>query len=192
MNKRYGFIIDQERCIGCDACTVACEMEHKIEKGYIKVDTQDSELKDDPHGKFPELQIRWLPKLCNHCKNPPCLDSCPEDAIYKRDDGIVIINELNCTGCKTCVEICPYGAININAKKNKAEKCDLCGNRVDQGLEPFCVICCEGQAIYFGDFNDPESDLSKIIAERDHFRLKPELGTGPSIYYLPPMKKRKL
>ncbi|MFO7796160.1 MAG: 4Fe-4S dicluster domain-containing protein [Promethearchaeati archaeon] len=192
MSKRFGFVIDQERCIGCDACTVACRIEHNADVGFIIVDTTDSALKDVPSGNFPNLRISWIPKLCNHCENPPCLKACPVNAIYKREDGIVIIDDDLCDGCRTCVDACPYGVIYFNEKESLAEKCNLCAHRIDQGLEPFCVICCEGQAIYFGDFNDSNSKVSRIISEKEVFRLKEDLGTNPIIYYVPPMEKREL
>lgn len=192
MSKRYGFIIDQERCIGCDCCTVACRLEHDADVGYITVDTEDSELKDVPKGQFPDLRMSWIPKLCNHCENPPCLNACPVDAIYKREDGIVIIDKDLCDGCRACVDACPYGIIYFNEDEDLAEKCNLCAHRIDQGLGPFCAICCEGQAIYFGDFNDPNDNVYKMLSERDLFRLKEDLGTGPIVYYAPPMEKREL
>jgi tetrathionate reductase subunit B len=192
MRKRYGFVIDQERCIGCDCCTVACRLEHNADMGYITVYTENSDLRDDPNGNFPDLHISWIPKLCNHCEHPPCLKACPVEAIYKREDGIVIIDEDLCDGCRACVEACPYGIIYFNENETLAEKCNLCAHRIDKGLEPFCAVCCEGQAIYFGDFNDPNSKVSKWKERDGIFRLKEELGTNPIVYYTPPMEKREL
>ncbi|MBD3198293.1 MAG: 4Fe-4S dicluster domain-containing protein [Candidatus Lokiarchaeota archaeon] len=192
MTKRYGMVIDQERCIGCDACTVACRLEHDSPQGFIKVFTQTSDTKDVPSGDFPDLKLVWIPKLCNHCENAPCIDSCPEGALVKREDGIVISDKELCTGCKSCIDACPYNVIYFNEKTNIAEKCNLCAHRIDNSLEPFCAICCEGQAIYFGDLNDPHSKVSQIIAKKDTFQLKPELRTNPIIFYSPPKKKRKL
>lgn len=191
MSKRYGLLIDQERCIGCDACTVACKIENKGRFGYIKVITQDGPQKDVPSGVFPELKLIFKPILCNHCEFPPCVEACPVDAIRKRDDGIVIIDEISCTGCKSCSEVCPYDVIYFK-ENDIAQKCNLCASRIDEGLEPFCVLCCEGQAIFFGDLNDPNSSISKKITSGNSFRLKPEKGTHPAIYYLPPMPKREL
>jgi Fe-S-cluster-containing dehydrogenase component len=120
------------------------------------------------------------------------MDACPLDAIEKRADGIVIIDEQLCDGCKACVSACPYNAIAFNEESGIAQKCNLCAHRIDKGLEPFCALCCEGQAIYFGDFNDPSSRVSNLLKENNLFRLKEDLGTNPIIYYSPPMKKRDL
>ncbi|GAH35318.1 unnamed protein product [marine sediment metagenome] len=148
--------------------------------------------KDTPKGVFPNLTLSFLPKLCNHCLNPPCVDVCPVDALQKRDDGPVLLNQDVCTLCKACATACPYEVIYINEKEGIAEKCNLCAHRIDEGLEPFCVICCEGQALHFGDLGDPTSKVSQLISTRENFQLKPEEGTSPSVFYCPPKQKRSL
>ena len=192
MGKRLGIAVDQERCIGCQACTIACKIENNSTDYWINVETQGSETKDTPIGKFPDLELKFLPKLCNHCENPPCVESCPVNALKKRDDGIVVLDQEPCTLCKACLDACPYGIIVLNEQDNIAEKCNLCVHRIDQGLEPFCVICCEGQALYFGDLNDPDSKISKQISKRKTFILKPEEKTNPKVYYIPPRPKKRL
>jgi len=192
VNKHYVMVIDQERCIGCEACTVACKNENNGMQGHIRVSTLDTPQKDTPAGVFPDLRMIFLPALCNHCESPPCADACPLEAITKEDTGAVILDETACDGCRTCLDACPYGAIVINAKKDKAEKCNFCSHRIIEGLEPFCLICCEGQAIHFGDLNDPESSVSEILKAGNGYRLKPEEGTEPSVYYLPPKEPRGL
>lgn len=191
-SKRLGMVVDKERCIGCEACSVACRIENNSTDFWIRVETEGSFDKDTPEGQFPDLTMNFIPKLCNHCENPPCVESCPVDAIQKRDDGLVILDQELCTGCKACLDACPYDAIIFNENNTLAEKCNLCVHRVDQGLEPFCVICCEGQALHFGDLNDLNSIVSKLISENNAFQLKPENGTKPKVYYLPPKPKRKL
>jgi Fe-S-cluster-containing dehydrogenase component len=185
-------VIDQERCIGCEACTVACKNETQGVQGYIRVSTLDAPRKDTPAGIFPNLRMIFRPALCNHCEHPPCVSACPLEAITKEDNGVVILDEKTCDGCQTCLNACPYGAIVFNNNKDKAEKCNLCRHRIAEGLEPFCVICCEGQAISFGDMNDPASNVSILLAAGNAYRLKLEQGTEPSVYYLPPKEPRGL
>ncbi len=191
-NKRLGMVIDQERCIGCEACSISCKIENNATDYWIKVETQGGADKDTPRGRFPNLTMEFLPKLCNHCENPPCVDSCPEDAIQKRNDGIVILDQELCSGCQACLTACPFNVIIFNENKNVAEKCHFCAHRVDQGLEPFCLICCEGQAIHFGDLNDTNSVVSKLISGNNIFQLKTEEGTAPNVYYSPPRPKKRL
>ena len=190
--KRLGMVVDQERCIGCQACSIACKLENNSTGYWINVETQGSDIKDTPIGKFPDLELNFLPKLCNHCENPPCVDSCPVDALQKRDDGIVILNQETCNLCKACLDACPYGIIVLNENEQVVEKCNLCVHRIDQGLQPFCVICCEGQALYFGDLNDQNSNVSKLTSEKKAFVLKPEEKTNPNVYYIPPRAKKRL
>ena len=192
MIKRLGMVIDQERCIGCEACSIACRIENQTSHFWIQVETQGGDQKDTPKGKFPDLEINFLPHLCNHCDNPPCVDSCPTSALIKREDGPVILDKELCNGCKACISACPYDVIIFDEENSIIEKCNLCVNRIDQGLEPFCVICCEGKALFFGDLNDPTNKLSELISRKGVFQLKPEEKTNPLIYYCPPRPKRRL
>jgi Fe-S-cluster-containing dehydrogenase component len=191
-SKKLAMVIDQERCIGCEACSIACKIENNTTDYWIKVETQGGAVKDTPGGNFPNLTMDFLPKLCNHCENPPCVDSCPEGALQKRDDGIVILDQEVCNGCQSCLTACPYNIIIFNDDNDLAEKCNFCVHRVNQGLEPFCVICCEGQAMYFGDLNDPNSKVSKYMSGKDFFQLKLEEKTSPKVSYIPPRPKRRL
>lgn len=188
MSKRYALVIDQERCLGCEACTVACKIENNSATYWIRVETQKSINKDTPEGRFPDLKMTFLPRLCMHCDNPPCVEVCPAEAIVKNEDGLVILDEQKCDGCQACLEICPHDAIQYSAEKETAEKCNMCSHRIEEGLEPFCVVCCEGQAMFFGDLNDPASLVSQVIAEREVFQLDP----GASVYYCPPRPHREL
>ena len=193
MSKRYSIVIDLERCIGCHTCAIACKLENDIEgDSWLHVDTVGGKGMDTASGEFPDVKMHYLPKLCMHCAKPPCIDACPPGAIYKRDDGIVLIDADKCDGCEACIPACPYGVLNFDSEKNLATKCTLCAHRVEEGLEPFCVICCETEAMYFGDIADPESPLSKLIAARNAYVLQPEDGTEPAIHYCPPMSPRKI
>ncbi len=191
MSKRLGIVIDQERCIGCEACTVACGLENNTTEYLIQVKTQNSQ-KDVPSGISPNLKLEFLPRLCNHCSKPPCLEVCPNNAITKTENGIVILDRENCDGCQACIEACPYNIIQFDQKKEIAEKCNLCNHRIEQGLDPFCLVCCVGQAIFFGDLSDPNSEVSKKISERETFQLKIDAGTEPSVHYCRMKPKRRL
>ena len=192
MKKRLALIIDQERCIGCEACTVACKKENCGAQGWIRVETLNVHQKDTPQGKFPDLKMHFLPRVCQHCDRPPCAEACPLEALIKQKNGVVTLDEATCDGCQNCLDACPYDALIFNAETDKAEKCNLCSHRIEKGLEPFCVICCEGQALHFGDLNDPDSRVAKIIAAGDTRQLLVEEGTGPGVYYCPPKKPRGL
>ena len=191
MSKRYGIVIDLERCIGCHTCSIACKLENGIEEGsWIKVETVGGRGMDTASGEFPDVKMHFLPKLCMHCAKPPCIDACPLGAIYQRDDGIVLVDAGKCDGCQICVPACPYDVLNFNPETNLVAKCTLCSHRVEHGLEPFCVICCEEEAMYFGDLADPTSQVSKLVASKNAYVLSPEAGTEPAIHYCPPMSSR--
>jgi len=192
LRKQFVLIIDQERCIGCDACTVACQIENETSLRLIRVETQDVLYRDTPRGSFPDLTMHFLPLLCNHCQSPPCVDVCPLEAIEKREDGPVILHESACDGCQMCIEACPYDAIHFNPLQNTVQKCNFCTHRIEQNLEPFCVMCCEGQAMHFGDLNDTDGKTAAILAKKETYQLKPEAGTGPSVFYCPPQTPGKL
>ncbi|MFC2060175.1 4Fe-4S dicluster domain-containing protein [Chloroflexota bacterium] len=188
MVKRYGLVFDLRRCIGCHTCVIACKMENSLE-GYswIKVLTSSGTLADIPVGKYPQLSLSWQPITCMHCQNPPCLEACPEEGvIYKRPDGIVLIDKEKCTGCQLCMPACPYGVIQFNPQENVAEKCTLCSHRLDRGSEPFCAKECIWGAIHFGDIGDSRSEVSQLVASRHGYIMEPEKGTQPSNYYLAP------
>ncbi|MFC1943953.1 4Fe-4S dicluster domain-containing protein [Chloroflexota bacterium] len=189
MGKRYGLVIDLDRCIGCHTCRIACKVENGIDVGSgIRVETVGGAHRDTPAGKFPQLSMYYQPVPCMHCDKPPCLDACPMEAVYKREDGIVLVDEGKCDGCQACMVACPYDSLIYNNDRAIVQKCNLCHKRLEEGLEPFCVTCCEMEALCFGDLNDPESQVSRLIAQRDARCLKPEAGTGPAVYYIPVSK----
>lgn len=188
MAKQYALVFDLRRCIGCHTCVVACRVENNLDgkQAWISVPTGSGASSDLPLGKFPDLKLYWQPTTCMHCHKPSCLEACPDQAIYKRPDGIVLIDREKCTGCRLCETACPYGAIKFNDREKVAEKCTLCCHRIEQGLLPFCAKECIWGAIHFGDINDPRSEVSRLIKSRKGYVLKPEEGTHPANRYVGP------
>jgi len=150
MSREYALIVKKADCIGCEACEIACKQEHNLPVGprWIRVTTDSPKLID---GK---LQLRYSVSHCLHCTEPGCLTSCPQNAITKREDGIVLIDADLCTGCRACVDGCPIGVMQFDDNKGLAEKCDLCVARHDRGLNPVCVNACPNKCIYYGYTSD--------------------------------------
>jgi molybdopterin-containing oxidoreductase family iron-sulfur binding subunit len=195
-------VLDLTRCIGCNACTVACKIENGTpdDHYWCRVYTEET-------GTFPDVKTMYVPALCNHCADAPCVTVCPTGASYQRDDGIVLIDPDKCIGCRACMTACPYAArfylrkgvleagyhgerTDFEEKKwelfqeGTVTKCTFCAHRVDEGLEPACVITCPTDARIFGDLDDPESKPSTLIRERNGRQPLAELGTNPSVYYV--------
>ncbi|HYF96378.1 MAG TPA: 4Fe-4S dicluster domain-containing protein [Symbiobacteriaceae bacterium] len=178
--KRYGMVIDLRRCVGCEGCTVACKSENGVPLGHFRTWVQKHEK-----GVFPNVSMQFVPKLCNHCEDPACVSVCPTGASFKRsEDGIVLINQDDCIGCKYCMVSCPYGVRYLDESKGVVDKCTWCVHRVEQGVVPSCVNTCITGARIFGDLNDPHSDIAKFIATHPVQQLKPEAGLGPNVYYV--------
>lgn len=184
MSRKYSLAIDLRRCIGCHACTVACKQENTMHLKSIwnRVETVG------PVGVFPDVKMHYLVRLCVQCEDPACAKPCLTDAIYRRDDGIVVIDQDRCDACAACIDACPYHVLSFNPDTGIPEKCHLCAHRIEEGLVPACVSPCVGQAIIFGDLNDPHSALSRALeaAGDDVFVLQPESGTNPSVRYIKP------
>ena len=176
---RYGFVIDQTRCIGCHACTVACKEENRVPLGTFR-----TWVKYVEKGEFPNTRRHFAVLRCNHCDNAPCVTICPTVALYRRPDGIVDFDRDRCIGCKSCMQACPYDALYIDPDTHTAAKCHFCAHRVERGLEPACVIVCPERAILTGDLDDPESEVSRVIAREQVTVRKPEQGTRPKLFYV--------
>lgn len=175
---KYGFLIDHDRCIGCHACTVACKAENDVPVGSFR-----TWVKYVEKGTFPEVRRHFAVLRCNHCTNAPCVKICPVNALEKRKDGIVDIDRDACIGCRACMQACPYDAIYLNRDSGSVEKCHFCAHRVEQGLEPACVVVCPERAIVVGDLADPRSTIARMIAENDTLVRRPEQRTGPNVHY---------
>lgn len=201
---RLGMVIDLKRCVGCDSCTISCKAEQATPPNvfYARVNKQI-------YGKYPDVKGFFLPVLCNHCQDPPCLKACPSHAIYKTENGIVLVDEEKCVGARACVSACPYRQMffpldgygyfnstltqfeqlhNSKRKPNIAIKCNLCSHRLAKNMEPACVTVCPTQCRIFGDLDDPNSKISKYLSERtpkaEPIPLRPEADTKPKVMYL--------
>jgi tetrathionate reductase subunit B len=177
--NRYAMVIDLRRCYGCHACSVSCKAEYDVPLGSFK-----SWVKVVEKGKYPYVSRHFLPRLCNQCSDPPCVTVCPTHASHIRGDGIVAIDENKCIGCKSCMAMCPYDSRYSHPVKKIAQKCDFCKHRVSKGIEPSCVNTCPARARIFGDLNNPNSEISKLLSTTAAHSLKPELGTEPKVFYI--------
>lgn len=175
----YGFVIDQRKCIGCHACTVACKMENEVPLGSFR-----TWVKYVEKGEFPNTRRQFSVMRCNHCSDAPCVTICPTSALYTRHDGIVDVDNRRCIGCKSCMAACPYDAIYLDPDDHTAAKCHYCAHRVGIGLQPACVLVCPVQAIVSGDLDDPESAISRLVAREPVRVRKPEQGTNPKLFYI--------
>jgi tetrathionate reductase subunit B len=185
------FVIDIAKCNGCHCCQIACKDEH-VANDWTPIAKPQPETghfwlkqNENVRGTVPRVKVWYRPHLCMHCDDAPCMKACPvEGAIYKREDGLVIIDPTKCTGCKACVDACPYKVIYFNEGLNIAQKCTGCAHLIDGGWkEPRCVDACPTGAIKFGE----ESELKALI--RKGTVMNPELKAEPRVYYLNIPKK---
>jgi len=176
---QYGFVIDNRKCIGCHACTVACKTENHVSLGVNR-----TWVKYVEKGAYPNTRRVFQVTRCNHCEKPPCVTICPTTAMYQRRDGIVDFNSDRCIGCKACMQACPYDSIYIDPDEGTAAKCHFCAHRTEVGLEPACVIVCPEHAIIAGDLGDPSSEAAQLAARETVRVRKPEQGTQPKLYYI--------
>lgn len=176
---RFAFVIDQRSCIGCHACTVACKEEHGVELGVFR-----TWVKYIEQGTFPDTRRYFSVLRCNHCDDAPCVEICPVESLYRREDGIVDFDPERCIGCKACMNACPYDALYIDPDSNTAAKCNFCAHRVETGLMPSCEVVCPTDAIISGDMDDPDSEVSRLIDTEAVAVRAPEQGTQPKLFYV--------
>jgi molybdopterin-containing oxidoreductase family iron-sulfur binding subunit len=196
-------VIDLKRCIGCYGCQLSCKAEHGTPPGVFFGRVVKRE-----EGKYPSVSQVFLPVLCNHCSDPPCVDDGPTKASHVCEGGIVDIDPDKCVGCRSCMVACPYtnryfneeranyfgdaGATAYEKERSLRHpegvvmKCNFCRERLAQGKLPACVVNCATNARTFGDLDDPTSEVSRLIKERSGVPLHPEAGTNPNVFYLPP------
>jgi Fe-S-cluster-containing dehydrogenase component len=176
---QFAFVLDQRKCIGCHACTVACKVEHGVELGVFRTWVKYVET-----GTFPDVERNFSVMRCNQCTAAPCVQICPVKSLYRREDGIVDFDPDRCIGCKACMNACPYDALHIDPNEGTAAKCNFCAHRVDEGLQPACEVVCPTTAIVSGDLHDPESPVRRLIDVIPSAVRAPEQGTGPNVFYL--------
>jgi len=178
-SKRYALVIDSKKCINCKACVVACRAEYNVPLANTR-----PWINEETRGVWPKLMAVFQPEQCHHCSHPACVRVCPTGASYQRPDGIVVVNESDCVGCRYCMIACPYDARFFREDKGVVEKCDFCVKRLARGQLPACVETCPSKVRVFGDLNDPKSRLAELVSGREYRLKKPEAGTGPQIYFL--------
>ncbi len=190
---KYGIAIDIARCTGCYNCFLACKDEY-VGNDYLPTSIAQPEvehnwmaIKEIEQGTGTKVKVDYIPVTCMHCDNPPCAKVAPEGAVYKRDDGVVIIDPVKAKGCKEIVNACPYNVVTWNEEQQVAQKCTMCVQMLDNGEKTVrCVEACPTQAMVFGDLDDKDSAISKLLAEnKDRVEdYKPEFGTKPIMKYL--------
>ena len=182
MKRRYAHVIDLDICIGCKGCIVSCKNVHDFTPGtnYSWVH------QEGPTGVYPNVKMYYLPMTCMQCSNAECVEVCPTGASSIDEDGIVRVDEDKCFGCQYCIWACPYDARFIHPEKHMVQKCDMCVQLTSQGQLPNCTANCAAKARYFGDVNDPTSEVSQVLAKNAGrvFRVGEALGHEPNVYYL--------
>ena len=217
LTKRLVMVIDLDRCAGCWTCAVACKAENNVALGnwwnrLTSVETTGAYFGEPGKGPDGKPVMTFMPLQCNHCTEPACVKACPTGATYQRPDGIIAQDYNKCIGCRTCMAACPYkvrvfnwaepvvtaelngdhiGSSAVpNRTKGVVEKCTFCVERIDAGQQPACVEACPVLTRTFGDLNDPNSAVARLIHDRNGKPFKEEFGTHPSVYYLPPRRHR--
>ncbi len=211
---RWVFLVDTYKCIGCGFCVKACKLENEVpfeaaisrtwveryvvtKEGEVFADTPQearygftTSRVDLGQGRFKEIpdnkidKAFFVPKLCNQCAKPPCVQVCPVGATYQTADGVVLVDRKWCIGCGYCIMACPYGMRFFHPVYHVAEKCNFCYHRINRGMKPACVQACPTGARRIGNIKDPADPTSNIIMTQRVTIHKPEYGTNPQVYYI--------
>jgi Fe-S-cluster-containing dehydrogenase component len=176
--KRYAMAVDTRRCVGCEACVLAC----KAENGVPLTSFRDW-IVSETRGTYPNLEMEIRSERCEHCSDAPCVSACPTGASYYAAGGTVLVDHDLCTGCKACIAACPYDARYVHPD-GYVDKCTFCLHRVDRGLLPACVTNCPTSALTFGDISDPDSDIARLVRQRESKQMRTDSGTHPNLYFL--------
>jgi Fe-S-cluster-containing dehydrogenase component len=178
INKRYAMAIDTRRCVGCQTCVLACKAENDLPptgfRDWITTETT---------GAYPELSMEIRSERCQHCTDAACVSACPTGASYYGSGGTVLVDRDLCTGCKACIASCPSDARYVHPA-GYVDKCTFCLHRVDRGLLPACAANCPTDSLTFGDLNDPDSEIARLVRTRRHKQLRTDAGTKPNLYFL--------
>ena len=175
---RYAMAVDTKTCVGCMACVIGCKAENAVPEGFCR-----DWIVEEVRGTFPDLSAEFRSERCNHCSDAPCVDACPTGASHFAEGGVVLVTEDKCTGCKTCIASCPYDARYVHPD-GYVDKCTFCLHRVKEGKSPACVTVCPTKTLVFGDRNDPDSEISQLLARREWKVNLPELGLEPNVFFL--------
>lgn len=198
----YAMGIQVEKCIGCGKCAWACKAENNVPEepfyfrtwveryivytdGEVEVDSPEGGIHGFPPAETNKEILRtfFVPKLCNHCDHPPCVQVCPVGATFKSQDGVVLVDSDYCIGCRYCIQACPYGARFLNPHTHTADKCTFCYHRITKGLLPACVEVCPTQARVFGEIGDRSTPLNRMMRMSNLEVLKPHMNTEPKVFY---------
>ncbi|MDA8234674.1 MAG: 4Fe-4S dicluster domain-containing protein [Clostridia bacterium] len=197
--KQWVFVVDTYRCIGCGRCVMACKEENavpldkEVYRTWVEryVEREEGVTIESPGGglDFPlqapeEGKQFFVSKLCNQCQDPPCVQVCPVSATYRTEDGVVLVDNQRCVGCRYCIQACPYGTRFLHPVTHVADKCTWCYHRLVKGMRPACVTICPVGARKFGNREDSDSEVTKILEKERVRGLKPEKGTKPQVFYL--------
>lgn len=194
----WGMLIDIGKCIGCGSCVRACSNENHVPNGYFRTWVERYEIEEDkqpkvdsPNGAmdgFPvptpaDVKSFFVPKLCNHCVDSPCVQVCPVGATFISPDGVVLVDETYCLGCRYCVQACPYGCRYLHPEKETVDKCTLCYHRITQGLTTACCENCPTGARQLVDFKNPKDPIHEFLKHNKVQVLKPYMATDPKVKY---------